>query len=221
MLCSYTVQRIWVSEANQCLCKDNMHHDWRFKCTSGYPLIYEICNSVLKRTYYTNTNTHTRARFFMKSLMTAICCECHNGVKFFLVFLIWFFIHFIIPFGNFRLPHLGKTTAAARAALTRLQSACWVFSCFRNPLNSDMDYIRTWSFLCVRVHTGGWAHRQRVSTTFLTQKNWQIFLMLLTQTGFKSLVLGSWVRRSTNWATPYIWWWDPRWEIDTLFNFYS
>ena len=37
-------------------------------------------------------------------------------------------------------------------------SACWVVLCFRNPLNSDMDYricsVRTWSFLCVRIHTG-------------------------------------------------------------------
>ena len=39
-----------------------------------------------------------------------------------------------------------------------LFSACWVFSCFCNPLNSDMDYrifnVHTWSFLCVRIHTG-------------------------------------------------------------------
>ena len=31
-------------------------------------------------------------------------------------------------------------------------------SCFRNPPNSDMDYmvfiVRTWSFLCVRIHMG-------------------------------------------------------------------
>ena len=37
-------------------------------------------------------------------------------------------------------------------------SACWVFSCFRNPPNSDMDYkiciLRTWSFLCACIHTG-------------------------------------------------------------------
>ena len=35
-------------------------------------------------------------------------------------------------------------------------SACWVFSCFRNPANSDMYYrifiVRTWSFSYVRVH---------------------------------------------------------------------
>ena len=47
-------------------------------------------------------------------------------------------------------------------------SACWVFSCFRNPRNSDMDCriftVRRSSFLCVRIHTG-LAHRQRVGTT--------------------------------------------------------
>ena len=49
---------------------------------------------------------------------------------------------------------------------------CAVFSCFRNPRNSDMDYrifnVRTSSLLCMRIHTGGWGtpHRQRVSTTF-------------------------------------------------------
>ena len=41
---------------------------------------------------------------------------------------------------------------------------------FRNPPNYDVDYrilnVRTWSFLCVCIHTEGWAHRQRVSTTF-------------------------------------------------------
>ena len=35
-------------------------------------------------------------------------------------------------------------------------SACWIFLCFRNPLNLNMDYrifiMRAWPFLCVRVH---------------------------------------------------------------------
>ena len=37
--------------------------------------------------------------------------------------------------------------------------ACWLFSCFHNPPNSDMDYIictvRTWSFSFVRIKTPG------------------------------------------------------------------
>ena len=36
-------------------------------------------------------------------------------------------------------------------------SACWGFSCSRNPPNSDMGCkifnVRTWSFLCARIHT--------------------------------------------------------------------
>ena len=36
--------------------------------------------------------------------------------------------------------------------------AWWVFTCYHNPPNSDMDYkifnVRTWSFLRVRIHTG-------------------------------------------------------------------
>ena len=63
--------------------------------------------------------------------------------KFFIYHLYYYiiffhFIHFIIPFGKFGLPYLG--TAAARAALPSPTSVCWVFLCFRNPPNSDMDY---------------------------------------------------------------------------------
>ena len=65
-------------------------------------------------------------------------------------------IHFIIPFGKFGPPYLGKATAGARAALPSHTSAGWVFSCFCNPPNYDMDHrifnVRTLSFLC--VHTG-------------------------------------------------------------------
>ena len=50
------------------------------------------------------------------------------------------FIHFIIPFWKFGPHYLGKATAAARAALPSPICASWVILCFRNPLNSDMDY---------------------------------------------------------------------------------
>ena len=47
---------------------------------------------------------------------------------------------------------------AARAALPSSTSAYWVFSCVHNPPNSDTDYrilnVLTWSFVCVRIHTG-------------------------------------------------------------------
>ena len=45
-----------------------------------------------------------------------------------------------------------------------------------------------------------WEHRQWVCTTFLTQKNSQIFLVLMT--GFETQVIESWIWCSTNWATP-------------------
>ena len=48
-------------------------------------------------------------------------------------------------------------------------SACWVFSRFRHPTNSDMvvqDLFRACVVILMRAYTHrGWAHRQRVSTT--------------------------------------------------------
>ena len=73
-------------------------------------------------------------------------------------------------------------------------------SCFRNPPNSDMEYrifiVRTRSFLCVRVGftRGGWAHRQRVSTTFLTRKNWFCFSCALD--GVRTRVMECGVRHA-------------------------
>ena len=71
------------------------------------------------------------------------------------------------------------TTKLCEAPAQLLFSACWVFSCFRNPPNFDMDYrifiMHTWSFLCARVHTGGWPHQQQVGSTFWlgkTHKFW-------------------------------------------------
>ena len=56
--------------------------------------------------------------------------------------LIFFnFIHFFLSLsGKFGPPYLGKATTAARAVLPSPTSACWVFTCFRNPPHSDMDY---------------------------------------------------------------------------------
>ena len=52
-------------------------------------------------------------------------------------------------------------TSATWAATFRLRGyECMLvfFLCFRNPPNSDMDYsifnVRTWPFVCVRIHTG-------------------------------------------------------------------
>ena len=53
--------------------------------------------------------------------------------------------------------------------------------------------VRTCSFscACVYMHTGVGHNRQRVSTTFLTRKNSQFCLVLLTQTGFEPRVFRS------------------------------
>ena len=75
--------------------------------------------------------------------------------------VIVFFIHFItllIPWGKCRPPYLGMATvySSRKSSANQSYSACWVFTCFCNPPNSDMDYrifnVRTWSFLCVRIH---------------------------------------------------------------------
>ena len=97
-----------------------------------------------------------------------------------LICLIYLFIHFTVPFGKFRPPYLGKATAAARATLPNPAGACWVFSCFRNPPNSDMDYrifyMRTRSFLCVRIHTGDGHTDSESAQHFDSEKTQNLFL---------------------------------------------
>ena len=53
------------------------------------------------------------------------------------LFIIYYALYY--PFQKIRAPYLRRTTAAARA-LPSHTSACWVFSCFRNPPNTDMEY---------------------------------------------------------------------------------
>ena len=63
-------------------------------------------------------------------------------------------LNFIVHFGKFE--NLGKARAAASAALPSPTSACWVYSCFRNPPNSDMDYrICAYVIILMRVYTHG------------------------------------------------------------------
>ena len=80
------------------------------------------------------------------------------------------------------------------------QSACWIFSCFRNPPNTDMDCmifnVRTWSFSCVRVHTCVGHTDSESAQQFWLGKTHFFFLVLLT--GMEPSFFGFWVRRSTN-----------------------
>ena len=104
-------------------------------------------------------------------------------------------VHFVNPFF---LKFLPEPTAAARAALPSPTSACWVFLCFRNPPYSDIHFrilnMRTWSFLCVRIHTG-------VGSTqhFLTRGK-SSFSFTCAPGGIRTLVMEWGVGRSTNWA---------------------
>ena len=104
----------------------------------------------------------------------------------------WFFrllfppLHFI-PFGKFGPPYLGKATAAARVALPSPTSACWVFSWFRNPPHSDMDYrifnVRTWSSVCMhKIHTGV-GHTDESAQHFWLRKTLNIFSCALYGAG--------------------------------------
>ncbi|KAK7107859.1 hypothetical protein V1264_015701 [Littorina saxatilis] len=62
--------------------------------------------------------------------------------------------------------HLGSHTPFS-------EEACWVFSCFYNPPNSDMDYriffVRTWSCAC--VYTRGCSDTKESLHTKLTLRN--------------------------------------------------
>ena len=101
--------------------------------------------------------------------------------------------------------HFTHSATMNRLIILPLLNACWVFSCFRNAPNSDMHYrifhVHTWSFLCMRIH-GGWAHRRRVSTAFLTQKNSQIFLVFLM--GFEHQSIPKYTAKATNESHNYV-----------------
>ena len=82
----------------------------------------------------------------------------------------------------------GKPAATESRYLTLINYKVHAgsFSCFHNPPNSDMDYTRSstcardHSYACAYTRGVAWAHRQRVSTTFLTRgkKLSQIVLVL-------------------------------------------
>ena len=52
----------------------------------------------------------------------------------------------------------SSVTWPATFRLRGYKCICWLFLCFHNPPNSDMDYrifnVSTWSFAWVRIHTG-------------------------------------------------------------------
>ena len=88
------------------------------------------------------------------------------------------------------------TRCEALAQLSFFFTACWVFSCFRNPPNHYVvDYriinVRTWSLMCVRIHTGvGLTDSE--SAHFWLGKNSRFFLVLLKGYDIAVLVSKKW-----------------------------
>ena len=123
---------------------------------------------------------------------------CHLGYVFKnknLYFILFHFIHFNIPFGKLGSPYLGKTTAAEEQ---RYYAVLQVYAgSFRVSLvHRTQTLYRAHGIILMRAYThGDWAHRQRVSTSFDSEKPLYIFLVIMT--GFEPRVFGSRVRRST------------------------
>ena len=109
--------------------------------------------------------------------------------------------------------HQGKPASCNRVALPNPNynwSSCWVFSCFHNPPNSDMDYrifnVRTWSFLCVRIlYTRGLGTPTASQHNIFDSKKITIVYCASNAGGVRTSglwIARSRVRRSTNSATP-------------------
>ena len=104
--------------------------------------------------------------------------------------------------GKFRLVSTGKASSHS-TALPSLFFLCAVFSCFRNPPNSDIDYrifdVRTRSFLCVSIHTGV-GHTDNESTQHFDSEKLTNFYWAPDGDRTSGLWISS--RCCTNWATP-------------------
>ena len=114
---------------------------------------------------------------YMKSTITMII-NTHLQSDESLCNFIFFTLYY--PFREIQSAFKSRLQAAARAALCPvLQVHAGYFRVSVIHRNSDMDCRifngRTWSFVCVRIHTGYGQHRQRVSTTLSTRKNSHFF----------------------------------------------
>ena len=117
----------------------------------------------------------------------------HNICSFFC-----FLLHFINPLWEIRAALTGYGYISRKSsAIPTYTIACWICSCFRNPLNSDMDYrifnVRTrgHSCACVRIYTRGVGHpKTEPAKHFSLGKTHSVFLVLLTS-GLEPKKLGS------------------------------
>ena len=89
-------------------------------------------------------------------------------------------------------PPVSKAHAGSLRVSVIHQTQTWT--------TGSLACIRDCSCVCVYTRGLGTLTASHVSTTFLTQKSSQFFLVLLM--GFKPQSCGSWAQRTTNWATP-------------------
>ena len=113
-----------------------------------------------------------------------LVCQRTCGVR-------WFFfqcaknrLDWITSYPNAMHENSGCVPRGKRAAIVRRYPFVWVFfplcavfSCFRNPSNSDMDYriINARTFLCVRIHTG-LGHADESAQLFFDSEKLTIFV---------------------------------------------
>ena len=127
-------------------------------------------------------------------------CREHATLICSLFFSFSFSIHFIIPFGKFGPPYLGKTTEAATQSCKYMLDLLGV-----SVIHRTLTWT-TWSLTRVSDHSYAGVYTRGLGTP-TTQHFWpgkltQCYLVLLTGSGFEPLVFGSRAQRSTHWASP-------------------
>ena len=114
--------------------------------------------------------------------------------------ILFYFIHFIIPFVKFGPPYLQQLQEQHYPVLQVHVGSFCVSIIHQTPTWT------TWSSTCVHDHSYACVYTQVLGTatsqhnTFDSEKLSQIFLVL--RMGFELRVFESRVRHSTNWATP-------------------
>ena len=83
--------------------------------------------------------------------------ECSTEPLLRQIMLVFFFYNCFVPLGFLSWKNIVKP--AATELHYTMYGACWVFQCFHNPSNSDVDYrifnVCMWSF-CMHIQMGPW-----------------------------------------------------------------
>ena len=118
--------------------------------TVGYGIFNVRTNVDARRTHEggsgTNKSAHGLTRRDRKTFLLLTLSLQGLRIRISTLFIfnfILFFIHFIIPLVKSGPPYPGKATAAARAALLRPTSVCWVFrvSVIQRTLTWNTGYL--------------------------------------------------------------------------------